>query len=97
MKAILIPSLLLVLGLLASCDSDKEEQSRTPDEPAGPAGPKADPTSAAAPPEPPASVETNDIGAKLLGNTVRLESGVFKPADLRIAPEAFFVYYSASW
>jgi|GEM_PF-2248242 len=97
MKTILIPFLLLVLGLLASCDSGQKKAAQSGEEPATPSEPSADPAPPAAAPEAPAAGESRGIGAKLVGNLVRLEGEVFKPANLQIAPEAFFVYYSASW
>ncbi|MDA0765275.1 MAG: hypothetical protein O3A87_02130 [Verrucomicrobia bacterium] len=97
MKTILIPFLLLVLGLLASCDSGQKKAAQSAEEPTTPSDPTADPAPPTAAPETPAAGETQGIGAKLLGNTVRLEGEVFKPANLQFTPEAFFVYYSASW
>jgi hypothetical protein len=77
---------LLGSGLLFACDSSEPESGQAP---------------ATAPPslsaEDRQTIEGQKIGSKLLGAMVRLEGDEFKPADPGFVPEAYFIYYSASW
>lgn len=88
---------LFAAGALVSCDSSAPDgDAAAPDEPAAPAAPAAE-----APAAPDAgaraALEAQEVGGKLLGKTVRLSGDEFVPADPPFAPEAWFVYYSASW
>jgi hypothetical protein len=88
MKFHLLIPLLALAGLFVGCDA--EQSTQTPDDLAPAKERVADPNAKAA-------LEAQVIGSKLLGNTVRLTGDSFQPADLDFAPEAYFVYYSASW
>ena len=84
----LIP--VLAAGLLTACDSSgpAETPEASSGEPAAAEGPNA---------EVRAAIEAQPIGKKLLGNMVKLVGDSFQPADPLVAPEAYFVYFSASW
>jgi hypothetical protein len=55
------------------------------------------PAPAPATPEVLAGLEAQPIGKKLLGKTVQLVGDDFQPTNPNVVPEAYFVYYSASW
>ena len=87
----LIP--LLAAGFLAACDSSGPED--TPEASAGTAPAPSAPEAPSA--ETRAAIEGQAIGGKLLGKMVRLDGDAFVPADPLVVPEAYFIYYSASW
>ena len=88
MKFHLLIPLLAATGLFVGCDAEQSSAITADPPPA---------TEKVADPNAQAALEAQAIGSKLLGNTVRLSGGSFLPADLDFAPEAYFVYYSASW
>ena len=88
MKFHLLIPLLTATGLFVGCEAEKTSQS--PGDPPATKERAADPNAKAA-------LEAQTIGSKLLGNTVRLIGDTFQPVDLDFVPEAYFVYYSASW
>lgn len=93
MKSKLLPLLgLLTAGLLSSCDRNGEEAG-APENPSPPSKPApAAPTSEAI-----EALKAQSVGRKLIGNTHLLVGDRFVKTDLAVAPEYYFLYYSASW
>lgn len=85
---------LAAAGALVACDSKDPDPAQSP--PAD--GAEATPATVPAPDaEARAALENQTVGKALLGHTVRLAGDAFVPTDPPFAPEAYFVYYSASW
>ena len=76
--------------MLSSCDTGQVNDESG--DGGSTAGPPAAPTE-----EVLAELKGQEIGGKLLGNTVMLSGDKFVQADLANAPDYYLVYYTASW
>ena len=96
MKQTFLPVVSALAVLLVSCDQQDTNGTT------GDGQPAPEPTpSTSAPPAPSAEVvaalEAQPLGKKLLGHTLVLSGKKLVKQDLQVAPEFYFVYYSASW